>query len=43
MTHKGYDISYNFYGAGEFTVFYDGDDLWFTTEQEARDFIDTIA
>lgn len=43
MTHKGYDISYNFYGIGEYTVFYGGDDIWFTTEQEAKDFIDTIA
>ena len=40
--YKGYEISYNFYGNGEYTVFYDGDDVWFRSEKAAKDFIDGI-
>jgi hypothetical protein len=40
MIYKGFEISHNFYGTGEYTVFCDGDDLWFTTETEAKEFID---
>ena len=43
IAYKGYFIEYNFYGMGEYTVQYDGDDIEFTTEAEARHFIDLIA
>ena len=40
MEYKGYYIEYNLYGKGEYTVQFCGDDFWFTTEKEAKDFID---
>ncbi len=40
--YKGYVIEYNLYGKGEFTVQFDGDDIWFTSIQEAKEFIDEI-
>lgn len=40
--YRGYDIEYNLYGKKEFTVQYRGDDVWFKTEKEAKDFIDEI-
>ena len=40
--YKGYYIEYNIYGQGEYTVQYDGDDVFFKTEQEAKDFIDKL-
>lgn len=43
IRYKGYDIEYNFYGKGEYTVQYQGDDVWFKTEQEAKKFIDEIS
>lgn len=40
--YKGYQIEYNVYGCNEYTVFFEGDDVWFKEEDEARDFIDRI-
>jgi len=40
MEYKGYYIEYNFYGKGEYTVQYEGDDVWFNTIKEAKEFID---
>ena len=40
--YKGYYIEYNFYGLGEYSVQYCGDDLMFNTEEEAKAFIDSI-
>jgi hypothetical protein len=40
MEYKGFYIEYNIYGKGEYTVQVCGDDVWFTTEQDAKDFID---
>lgn len=40
--YKGYYIEYNIYGQKEYTVQYDGDDVFFQTEQEAKDFIDRL-
>lgn len=40
--YKGYFISYNFYGRKEYTVQYCGDDIFFRSEKEAREFIDSI-
>ncbi len=42
IAYKDYDITYNFYGRGEYTVHYCGDDLWFMTEKEAMEFIDSV-
>lgn len=42
ITYKNYSIEYNFYGKGEYTVFYEGDDLYFRTLKEAKAFIDTL-
>ena len=41
--YKGYYIEYNFYGWREYTVFYNGDDVVFRTEQEAKEFIEEVA
>lgn len=43
MEYKGYYIECNFYGHGEFTVQYCGDDVFFRTEKEAKNFIDNAA
>ena len=40
--YKGYYIEYNFYGRGEYSVQYCGDDLMFRTADEARAFIDSV-
>lgn len=40
--YKGYCIEYNFYGEGEYSVQYCGDDLMFGSADEARKFIDSI-
>ena len=40
--YKGYYIEKSFYGEGEYTVQYCGDDIWFETEEEAIKFIDEI-
>lgn len=42
-TYKGYGIDFNIYGSNEYTVQYCGDDLFFTTIEEAEQFIDEIA
>lgn len=41
--YRGFAIEFNFYGSGEYTVQYDGDDVWFTTLDEAKAFIDLVA
>ena len=41
-TYKGYDIEFDFYGEGEFSVQYCGDDLLFKTMDEAKVFIDEV-
>ena len=43
MEYKGYMIEHNIYGTNEYTVFYQGDDVWFTTLKEAKEFIDDIS
>lgn len=42
MAYKGYFIEYNIYGSGEWTVQFEGDDIWFPTEAEAKEFIDEL-
>lgn len=43
ISYKGYDIEFNFYGKNEYTVQYQGDDIWFKTIDEAKKFIDEIS
>lgn len=43
VRYKGYDIEYNFYGEGEYTVQYQGDDVWFKSMDEAQAFIDELS
>lgn len=38
--YKGYSISHNFYGNGEYSVQFEGDDILFDTEEDAKAFID---
>lgn len=40
--YKGYDIEFNFYGQNECSVQYCGDDVIFSTEEEAKQFIDEV-
>lgn len=40
--YKGYGIEFNFYGCGEYSVQYCGDDIEFQTEEDAKRFIDSI-
>ena len=40
--YKGHWIEFNFYGKEEYTVYHDGDDVWFDTEEDAKAFIDEI-
>lgn len=43
IEYKGYSIDYNIYGKGEYTVqTWDGEDNWFTSEEEAKSFIDGL-
>lgn len=42
MEYKGYYIEVNFYGRNEFTVQYCGDDVWISSIEEAKAFIDSI-
>lgn len=42
MTYRGIEIEENFYGQGEFTVQWCGDDVWFTSEEDAKSFIDSV-
>lgn len=37
--YKGISITYNFYGRHEYTIQYMGDDYFFRTKQEAKNFI----
>ena len=40
--YKGHWIEFDFYNSGEYTVYHEGDDVWFDTEIEAKKFIDQI-
>ena len=40
--YKGFDIEYDFYGLGEYSVQFCGDDIMFNTEEEAKTFIDEV-
>lgn len=40
--YKGFEIEYDFYGEGEYSVQYDGDDLMFDSVEEAEHFIDEV-
>lgn len=40
--YKGLWIEYDFYGEGEYSVQYCGDDVMFSSEAEARAFIDEV-
>ena len=40
--YKGYYITLNFYNKGEYTVQYEGSDVWFKTKAEAKAFIDEV-
>ena len=41
--YRGFYIEFNFYGSGEYTVQYAGDDVWFDTLDAAKAFIDEVA
>lgn len=41
--YKGFCVEYDFYGTGEYSVQYCGDDVIFPTAKEAREFIDEIS
>lgn len=43
IEYKGYTIEKGLYGLNYYTVQYDGDDLVFKTETEAKRFIDVAA
>ena len=40
--YNGYVIEYNLYKRSEYTVQFEGEDIWFDSEQEAKDFIDSL-
>lgn len=40
--YKNYYITHNAYNSDEYTVQYDGDDLWFDSEEDAKEFIDSL-
>lgn len=40
--YKGFYIEFDLYGMKEYSVQYCGDDLIFQTEEEAKEFIDSI-
>lgn len=42
IKYKDYYIEYDFYGENEYSVQYCGDDVIFTTEKEAKEFIDSL-
>lgn len=42
IKYGGYWIAQNFYGNGEYTVQYNGDDVVFDTLEEAKAFIDEM-
>ena len=43
IIYKGYEITYNFYGSKEYTVYFAGDDIVFHSVAAAKTFIDSIA
>lgn len=43
MEYKGFAIEYDFYGMGEYSVQYCGDDVMFNSMEEAKAFIDEVA
>ncbi len=43
IEYRGFYIEFNIYGSDEYSVQYCGDDLVFDSDQEAKNFIDTIA
>ena len=40
--YRGFDFDHNFYGEGEYTIHYCGDDIWCTSLEEAKEVIDDI-
>ena len=42
ISYKGYDIYFNVYGQNEYTVWFEGDDIYFRSLNEAMDFIDSV-
>lgn len=42
ITYRNNGIDYNFYGRGEYTVQFCGDDILFQTLEEAKQFIDEM-
>lgn len=42
IEYNGYYIAFNFYGENEYSVQYQGDDIIFNTENEAKAFIDSL-
>ena len=42
MSYRGYDIVFNIYGNGEYSVQFCGDDVIFDTEEQAKAFIDEV-
>ena len=43
FNYKGFDITFGLYGMDDYTVQYCGDDLFFESLEEAKEFIDGIA
>lgn len=42
IAYKGHIINYNIYNKKEYTIQIFGDELYFKTEKEAKDFIDSL-
>lgn len=42
IEYRGYYITFNFYGRGEYTVQYCGDDVMFNTVEDAKEYIDRV-
>ena len=40
--YKGVPITKNFYGQEEYTIQWCGDDIWFTTLKEAKEFVEEM-
>ena len=43
IEYRGFYIEFNFYGSNEYSVQFCGDDVIFDSEEDAKNFIDTIA
>lgn len=43
MSYRGFAIEFDFYGKEEYTVQFYGDDIWFETEEAAKNFIDEVS